>query len=404
MDDVSIPASEEAFAGSGGTFAHENWLGAAAGLPTGDAFEYPLFTDARIVGEISLGPYSVLNAIADVEHDRSQAGLYLRIENHVGWSYSDMVSTDDTRYHGGNECDEIAALLSLTLGCRLKSGAPSRWFKRGGDLRGRPWSFSSTGFRNPSPPLPSQRRVVIPDLLTERNVQTVADLLATFPSLQAPESVALVRAARLYQDGVWVAESEPAISWLLLVSAIEVAANQWRSGQSSPRERMRTSKPALDALLVAAGGDALADQAAVMLADSLGATRKFVDFCLAFLPPPPAVRPVAEPARIEWTARSMKLRLRAIYRYRSTALHAGTPFPAPMCGSPLRSEGVLHEQLPYGALGTRGGIWRRDDLPMFLHTFEYIVRNALCAWWASMTTGNGETVGEPVVVSSRGHR
>jgi hypothetical protein len=76
----------------------------------------------------------------------------LRAESHVTWSFADMSTTDTSRYHGGTECDEIASLLSLALGCRLKAGDPTRWFKLGDDPRGRPWSFRSSGRADPVPP------------------------------------------------------------------------------------------------------------------------------------------------------------------------------------------------------------------------------------------------------------
>jgi len=49
---------------SGGSFAYENWRAANQDPRRGDAFEYPLYSDASVVGEASFGPYSILNAIS----------------------------------------------------------------------------------------------------------------------------------------------------------------------------------------------------------------------------------------------------------------------------------------------------------------------------------------------------
>jgi hypothetical protein len=37
----------------------------------------------------------------------------------------------------------------------------------------------------------------------------------------------------------------------------------------------------------------------------------------------------------------------------------------------------------FGVAG-QGAVWREEDLPMHLHTFAYIVGEALCNWWASL--------------------
>ena len=70
-----------------------------------------------------------------------------------------------------------------------------------------------------------------------------AEDISSLPSLGAEQAIALVRSARLYQDALWLAESEPNLSWLLLVSAIETAANLWRSRKDLPLERLKESRP-----------------------------------------------------------------------------------------------------------------------------------------------------------------
>jgi hypothetical protein len=42
-------------------------------------------------------------------------------------------------------------------------------------------------------------------------------------------------------------------------------------------------------------------------------------------------------------------------------------------------------EIPIGlAASTKGGVWTAKDLPMLIHTFEYIVRGALLNWWRSV--------------------
>jgi len=238
-----------------------------------------------------------------------------------------------------------------------------------------------TGRADPIPPAISRLGSLIPSLLTERNISSADPLLAEFFRLAPLKSVAVVKSARLYQEAVWIVDSDPAQAWILLVSAIETAANYWRGGQMMPREKLHGSKPKLELLLITAGGEGLADQVAEMIADSLGATAKFLAFCIEFLPSAPTIRPERAEARLSWESRGkMKAALGLVYHYRSLALHAGIPFPAPMCTSAF-SQNASVERPPFGSMGSMGGTWRSKEIPMFIHLFEYIVRNCLTKWW-----------------------
>ena len=57
----------------------------------------------------------------------------------------------------------------------------------------------------------------------------------------------------------------------------------------------------------------------------------------------------------------------------------------PMCDPPgHRHDNFLKEQPGTPAIGGKGGAWAAKDMPMLLHTFEYIVRHALLKWWRSI--------------------
>jgi len=371
-----------------GTFVYENWRSALTGAPADSTVEYPLFSDGRVTGEIAegLGPYQVFNCIADVSLDPHRPVLMLRVSYHAQWSYRDLETTDVARYHGGTTSDEFAALLSLCFGIRLKAGNPTRWFSKDGDPRGRPWSFREAG--QPDPTIATTAWGPIVPAASGQHQLERTRRLAEFPQLSPNQSIAVVRAARLYQDALWVAESQPALAWLLLVSAVEAAAGEWRRGQDPPAMRLQASKPHLAALLEEHGGPDLVERAAAMLVDSLGATTKFIKFCITFLPAAPSVRPSKE-HRVPWTKSYLRVSLGTIYNYRSIALHEGIPFPAPMCTPPGIYGDALAERLAYGGAGAMGGIWSVSDLPMFLHVFEHIARNALLSWWDSLAPPAG---------------
>jgi hypothetical protein len=198
--------------------------------------------------------------------------------------------------------------------------------------------------------------------------------------------VALVRAARLYQDSLWLAESTPELTWLLMVSAVEAAANDWNRKRGDNLLRLKESKPELYERLTSQNDSSLAKRIADEFGDSLGLTKKFLDFCLSFAKEPPAQRPIVH-GRFDWEERNLRESLRMIYQYRSKALHSGKPFPAPMCGGGVGLEwsgGVPSERVLGLGIHERGSTWLERELPMSLHLFEYIARTAILGWWRSL--------------------
>jgi len=83
---------------------------------------------------------------------------------------------------------------------------------------------------------------------------------------------------------------------------------------------------------------------------------------------------------------------KTIYNLRSQALHAGIPFPAPICMRPRKMEALDPVEEQPCSLGTsmRSAVWFSDDLPMHLHIFEYIVCNALIKWIFQIKITDGQ--------------
>ncbi len=338
-----------------------------------------MFTDAHVVGDDlnnGYGPYKLINAVPDERRKRFRPTLVLYVEHHLKYDPEVRCETDDESYHCGYLQDEIAALISLSLGIRLKAGDQIRMFGPD-DPTGRPVSWGYTD----DPVLPDMPASPILPKVTDEHRLEDASTLRTLLRLSPKDAVALVRAARLYQEAMWIAELTPELSWIMLTSAVETAAC-WRSNIEAPLDRLRTSRPQLEGMLKEYGGDELVLKVAQEMAPYMGATRKFVDFILEFLPEPPAERSY-EWAQHPWGAKDMKASMRLIYQHRSRALHGGTPIPASMCMPPRRvAENPALVEVPTGlATSARGGTWAKKDTPMLLHTFEYIVRHALLKWW-----------------------
>jgi hypothetical protein len=367
-----------------GPFLFENWRAALQGQEILGAYECPLYSDAWIVGQTDIGPYQLINTVAHAGAPTGWHGIapvvVLRIDVHKEFDHPNMEKTDSSNYHGGTLSDEIAAIAALAMGCRAEAGPTSREFSQG-NPRGKPVAYY--GFGGPALPHGSAGRT----LPWTIGPHSLADLNWLSNGLESSpgDQIALIRAARLYQDAIWIGDAEPALAWLLLVSAIETAAGRWDQSKLSAAERVRYSKPEL-AEAIETKCPELFRFIAEKIADTMGVTRKFVDFILAFLPPPPEPRPHLA-FRVPWEQENLKPIFRKIYGYRSRALHDGIPFPAPMCLPPLGigRDWAAPAEKP-GALAMRalGGVWRQEDTPMSLHIFEYITRRVLQAWWSSL--------------------
>lgn len=364
-----------------GPFVYLNWIEANKGKEALSTCEYPLLTDAHITGEATegYGPYKFINPVPIIHKPGLvRPGMVLRLEHHFNDTKVDLTKTDTEFYHGGGFLEEIAALFSLAIGIRTKSGGLIRQFEPNGDPLGRPIAYDY----RPEPIIVFGRHgLILPGVVGSHSLEELIPL-SWLLRISPEDAIALIRAARLYQDALWIAESEPALSWIMLVSALETAANQWRREKDSPIARLEASRPELLDLLRDNCNQGTLGKVAEIIDDSLGSTSKFVSFVLKFLPVPPIKRPI-EWMQLKWSNTSMRKTLSKIYDYRSKALHDGTPFPGPMCLPPFYNPawGEAYSEKPLGSSGTMGGTWLAEDIPLLLHTFEYITRGTLIKWW-----------------------
>jgi hypothetical protein len=191
-----------------GTASYDNWRAFESGAPRIMEFEHPLYTDARVTGQVTdgLGPYAFINLVPLIQDQRrAQAAFVLRWSIHVLFDSPKMLKTDQERYHGGSPTEGVAALASLRCGIRLRSGGPSRRFEPNGDPRGIPVAWNS----EPPPSFDlGSGPPRLPTVAGEHSITGVA-AMSSFPHLKPEQAIALVRSARLYQDALWLGESEP---------------------------------------------------------------------------------------------------------------------------------------------------------------------------------------------------
>jgi hypothetical protein len=369
---------------SKGPLSYENWRSAMQKCPASCGGEVPLFTDVHVTGQIEmgLGPYQFFNTLASAarEPNWNEPAIVLRYFLHLSDpDPGQLTKTDVGTYHGGDVFDEIAALASLCMGIRLKAGPEIRSFSGFiTDPLGRPLYLS----HKPNPEVPKCRaEPILPNCRRSSELNSSLPLFSTFPALKCNEATAIVRAARSYQEALWVAESQPHLAWLFLVSAVEVVGNLWRTQSYTSLEKLDFSRPELAALLREKGDEQWVITIANQIAPYIGATKGFVDFLIEFLPAAPEAN-----TRLNghsWDEKELTKSFKLIYNWRSKALHGGTPFPFPMCDAPNQMNGRISECPDALAMATRGGVWVNKDTPMLLHLFEYIVRGALHNWWKS---------------------
>ena len=123
-----------------GPKSYVNWIASSQKKEIQRTYEYPLFTDDKITGEIleGCGPYKLLNTIPMYRPENITPNLILRIDDHTESIPGMIEKTDTSTFHGGGVADEMAALISLELGIRIKAGSYTRIFDPDKDPKGEP--------------------------------------------------------------------------------------------------------------------------------------------------------------------------------------------------------------------------------------------------------------------------
>ena len=334
-----------------------------------------MYTDSKANGgAVNAGPYVIMPAMSNP----AAAGAVLEIVVRMAYDLEAddlMETTHDRAYHGGGLYDEFAALLSLSLGIRCQSGGPIRRWYPESDHWGVHVEFDHT---RPYLAVSGARGQILPGHPKHFTLEQAESLLTAYGTLTSTHATAVIRAARLYQQALWISETDPNQAWILLVSAIEVAANNYARVPKSPFTRIEMAWPELAATLSSVPHDTR-DEISRIIAPTIKVAAKVLAFFEEFLPGPPSARPAVYD-QVDWD--KMMDHVGLIYRYRSNSLHEGNPFPYPMCEAPRTDSNGVASEKPMGhATQVGGSSWLAEDVPFLLHVFEYITRQSLQAWW-----------------------
>jgi hypothetical protein len=98
-------------------------------------------------------------------------------------------------------------------------------------------------------------------------------------------------------------------------------------------------------------------------------------------PPAPPPQRAAGRGAIGWD--EIEGLIMTVYGLRSDAVHEGLPPPAPLLG-PFLPRSDPPPERPDGTIGSGDSVWTEADMPMYLHTFVYVVGEVLRSWWQSL--------------------
>jgi hypothetical protein len=232
-----------------------NWHRWQTAEPTArPSSEGALYSDAHVTNHLidGCGPHRFLNGLSFTAASGGPKGVLPAIVVRQWWLLGDddMVAldkTDYTIYHGASQLEEIAALASCALGMRCRAAGLTRVWWLDPDELGRP-----VGFDHVVPylaPRRDHRGSVLPALNGTVDLADLRRFLLAYRDAPADKATEILRAARMYQQAVWVADDDPNLAWLRLVGAAEVAANHWRGEKLTPVDVLKKADPDLAALL-----------------------------------------------------------------------------------------------------------------------------------------------------------
>ncbi|WP_404870705.1 hypothetical protein ACI1MP_36920 [Kitasatospora griseola] len=328
---------------------------------------------------------AIITALATpTGHEAGQLRPVLELASWFRDPVGESSVSDSKAWTGLSIHQEITALLSLILGIRLRGDDPIiRRRLPDGCIN----TYKVAGRIAPNAPASPWASPVLPGLAdAQADFAPVRGYLESLPRLEPQQTVDLVRAARQYADALWMAEGEPELAWLMLVSAVEVAAAAHQAATVDYALLVKAKFPRSSEALLASGGEQLLVEAATTeFGHLIGATSRFLAFTKAFLPEPPPGRTADPGAQLPWSWTKMSKALNTVYGHRSSRLHGGVAFPWPLLiPPPVADDGLPAEHFAKGLHGSGDTTWLAADLPMTLAIFAHLVRGVLLRWWTAM--------------------
>lgn len=360
--------------------------------PDSGGFEALLYSDTVIAGApylaspVATGPLVLFPTGAEQIPGAQPTGqLLVRILHAEPTRTSGYRGTPYEHYLGIGADGEIAALLSLVLDIRLRSGGHLRNFTTLDSEIHDPLGVPQLHNLHPPTlvPVPLRRRQ-LPQLdRPQVPIHDAIPYLKRYCALDPGAAIALARAARAYADALWVADADNQQAWLWLITALEVLAVYEDEETMTPLDALRAMQRESRDEDIEAAAAALPPEIGAVLVRNQRATAKFRAFVRRYKPDPPTERPPRKHNRVDWER--IDRAMNTVYGHRSAFLHSGRPMPPGMVGTDLERWDGPPDECVGVQIGGFDTHWEPEEVPMHLWVAAYITRGAILNWWRAQT-------------------
>ncbi|MFB3895224.1 MAG: hypothetical protein ACE14V_02865, partial [bacterium] len=314
--------------------------------------EYEVIVDARFVDEFNYDTYYITPWEITNKPNGEERRLCLRI-NQINY-YTDNSHLHDPSYsfyYNDGLAEEIVALTSLFLRARMRLGQMVRWFDK---------------------PLirPIRKEWIDKPLINENKIlKELPDWFKSVEKLNPEYHEPFKKAAFSYQQALHLIENQPALAYLILVSAIETLSH-------SIDQKGKTSLFDLDNKLGTIVKKVECQELRQELEEAIinqffKAKRKFIDF-------------ISEHVEESFWAKNnrqihsnqLKDILGRIYDQRSKTIHTGEQFPPFIFMPPEEHE----SDIPIRENNKEENKCKKEDLIPYPQFFEELVRHVLISF------------------------
>lgn len=353
----------------------ENWRDIWFGDFVRITHDYAFYTDSFVQGLALTGerPYELYASETPRQRvRRARVGVILHAERSQSRRMRGRGEDQETLFAietgAAGEDGQMAALISLALGVRMRSGG---MIGRAGRLvmhHQEPYLFPT-----PDQPLAPS---FIRDGAVPADLKEADPFLQRYVRLNGADALTLTRACRSYQQATWVAEGDPAQSWLHLVSAAETCASALREKVESD-SLFKEYEPELAERAWKDWPRNLYRRLSSTFGQTHRSTRLFVRFLMNH-----------GSAESKLTPELLGGHLKQVYAARSAELHKGVHMPYAMLRRSDNEEGtVLKGDTPVSVEITP------EVSYLSLNAFAKIVRFAILKWSAELPLDAATTNG-----------
>ncbi len=317
--------------------------------------EYEVIADANIIGELTYGPYYFVIWEFSPKRKEGDRKLCLRIKEKLPDPDNPLWKSAKRKgfYHGGGIAEELVILSSLFLRRRLKLGPMVR--------------------RNDQPTMIDFKSLTTeidkPLFKGDSNLEVLSNWIKLVEGLSPEYHLRYILAAKFYHRAILLIEDEPDLSYLNLISAIEILCQETDIGQIGLNDLDTNLSEIVESINDEAIRNVLKQ---AILKRERFIKRRFIQFVLQHIENEfwtEGIRPEYGQIKPD----DLPGILGTVYDQRSRTLHSGEPFPVSIFFPPLHDS-----EIDFSAGMSSGEKkWEPKDFIPHLHFFERLVNHVL---------------------------